>query len=204
MLLPVNPNRMELLKLKKRLIYAQRGHDLLEDKLKHLLNRFNQLLKKTQQLEEELRPQMSSFFKNLFLTGLLNKKEEFLSTLEEIKIETELKIEKQTFLGKEIPLLSLKVLSFSYPQTDILEWDLVIRKWVEILPQLIKLTQQIKSCQILAQEIESCRRRVNALEYILIPSFQQTINYIKDKLNELERASLLRLLRIKEIVSKTI
>jgi len=202
MLLPVNPNRMELLKLRKKLVYAYRGHDLLEDKLKQLLIKFFELLKETQKLKKELKIEMRDIFKNLSVVRLLNKKDDFLSTLEKIKIETEFKIEEQSLLGVKIPSLSLEVLSFSYPQNELLDWELVMRKWFKTLPRLIKLTQQIKTCQLLAREIESCRRRVNALDYLLIPSITQTINYIRDKLNELERASLLRLLRIKEIIRK--
>jgi V/A-type H+-transporting ATPase subunit D len=202
MLLPVNPNRMELLKLRKKLVYAYRGHDLLEDKLKQLLIKFFELLKETQKLKEELKIEMRDIFKSLSVVRLLNKKDDFLATLEKIKIETEIKIEEQSLLGIKIPLLSFEVISFSYPQNELLDWELVMRKWVKTLPRLIKLTQQIKTCQLLAREIESCRRRVNALEYLLIPSITQTINYIRDKLNELERASLLRLLRIKEIIRK--
>jgi len=193
---------MELLKLRKRLLYAHRGHDLLEDKLKHLLYHFAEWFKKTQQLEKEIKEQMHAIFRNLFIAYLLEEKEKFLAKLEKINTQLDLRIEEQLFLGVKIPHLDLEILSFSYPPDELLDKELALKKLVEVLPKLIKLAQAYKTCQILAQEIETCRRRVNALEYLLIPSLIQTIHYIVNKLNELERASLLRLLRIKEIIRK--
>lgn len=201
MLLAVNPNRMELLKLKRRLLYAHRGHDLLEDKLQQMLHLFTDLLKRTQQIQQELQIEIDSAFKNLLINRLLIKKEKFLALLESIEVKTDLKIQTQDFMGIKIPFLKLEVLSFSYPlKESFLDIELAVKKWIEILPKLIKFSQQIKTCQLLAEEIERIRRRVNALEYLLIPSITQTIHYIQDKLNEQERAGILRLLRIKKII----
>ncbi|MCM8791822.1 MAG: V-type ATP synthase subunit D [Candidatus Omnitrophica bacterium] len=203
MLLRVNPNRMELLRLKKRLVYAQRGHDLLEDRLQQMIRHFMELLKKTRYLQEEVKKEIDCAYLNLLIARLANKKATFLKNLDNLKIQTDIHTEEQLFFGIKMPLLKLEIVSFSYPPADIsLDWQLAVKRWVEILPKLIRLTQQIKTCQLLAEEIEHTRRRVNALKYLLIPSLLQTIHFIADKLNELERTSLLRLLRIKEIIRK--
>lgn len=202
MLLAVNPNRMELLKLKRRLVYAQKGHDLLEDKLQQMVHQFIDLFKRTQQLYLKLQPEIEACFKNLLISQMLISQEHFLRYIEKFKIKMEVKIKQQVFMGIEMPLIELEVLSFSYPQDSFLEAEIAIRGWIKVLPRLLKFAQLVKSCQLLAEEIESTRRRVNALEYLLIPSINQTINYIRNKLNEQERAGLLRLLRIKEIIAK--
>ncbi|MCM8799113.1 MAG: V-type ATP synthase subunit D [Candidatus Omnitrophica bacterium] len=204
MRLAVNPNRMEILKLRRRLIYAQRGAHLLEDKLQELLIRFNDILKRTLELEEKLNFELNLVFRNLFIGRIFTKRSDLISYLKEFKIPLFFKATEQSFMNIKIPSLKLEIPSFVYPLSlkVSLDIELGIKRLVEILPQLFLLVQQVKTVQILAKEIESCRRRVNALNYILIPSIIQTIRYIGEKLTELERASLLRLMRIKEILQK--
>jgi len=203
MKLSVNPNRMELLKLKRRILYAQKGQRLLEERLKGLLYHFMALFKQTLALEEEIEKETDSFLKNLWAGYLLTGKKEFFRSLKELSFGYQIKKEEKTFMAVRTPSLELQITSFNYPKEEInLDLELAVKRWSKLLPKLAKLACQLKTCQLLADEIESTRRRVNALKYLLIPSFSETVRYISEKLNDLERDALLRLLRIKEVIRK--
>lgn len=202
-ILRVNPNRMEVLKLKKRIVFARRGHDLLEDKLEELMRRFLDFVKKTNELNICLRPKLKKAFRHFVLASVLTEKEKMKEILEKTKVSLDLKFDTVKFMNVVVPTISLEKVDFKYNYSIVglpLELDLAFKEFSELLPDLLKLAQLIKTCQLLAGEIETTRRRVNALEYILIPAITQTIRFITSKLTEIERSNLTRLMRIKEIV----
>lgn len=205
MILRVNPNRMEVLRLKKRLLFAHRGHDLLEDKLEELMRKFLDFIKKTNELNLRIRPRIKEAFSHFVLASVLTDKERLVKVLEKIKITTDIKFGTVKFMNVVVPSINLEKFDFKcdYPVDALsLELDLALKEFCELLPELVKFAQLVKTCQLLAEEIETTRRRVNALEYILIPAIGDTIHYITSKLTEIERSNLTRLMRVKEIVRR--
>ncbi len=205
MLLKVNPNRMELLRLRRRLELAKRGHKLLEDKLEQLLQKFSLLLKELGPVQKQFQEKTTRIVRGLIYTRLNTSGVNFEEILAGIKSEAEIELSVIRILNLKIPQIQLKHLKiekgyslFKAPA----QLDLVLKEasdWLEVLFRFSHLT---KSLSLLAQEIERTRRRVNALEYVLIPSLEETLRYILQKLNELERENLARLMRIKELVQR--
>ncbi|MCS7174321.1 V-type ATP synthase subunit D [Pseudothermotoga sp.] len=198
--LRVNPNRMELLKLKKRLTLARRGHKLLEDKLEGLIQRFIQEAKDYRTLRQEVESEFLTFlaigvYATTRLTGT-----SWQSLIQNSKASVKLKqkIEKRM----NVPVEFLHLEGVSLPIYSLIETptvlDELVRKWDNMLKKMVDLTNKERYLIALAMEIEKTKRRVNALEYKLIPQLQETIKFISTKLEELERSNFFRLLRLKE------
>ncbi|MCM8781332.1 MAG: V-type ATP synthase subunit D [Candidatus Omnitrophica bacterium] len=203
MILHVNPNRMELLRLRRRLMLAQRGHKLLEDKLEELLRRFLVLLKEVEDVKEDFYLKTQKMLENLLYCRITNSKEEFQRSLLGVRSHITVGVATQRIMNIKIVMFILKEIYLDKQYdffTTSAQLDLAIAKAGEYIQSLLKLAQLLKALEIVSYEIERTRRRVNALEYILIPSISQTIRFITQKLNELERGNLIRLMRIKEIV----
>jgi len=204
MRLKVNPNRMELLKLKKRRTLAQRGHDLLEDKLDELLRRFMELIKKTIELERTVSSLIAKdLMRFLYAYSVVNK-QDLDKVLTESKSNLMLEVETERVMNVKIPRFRINQhqIDRNYKNINIsLELDLALESQQSKLELLLELAEAAKAVELLGIEIKSTRRRVNALEYILLPTINDTIGYINDKLNELERDSLTRLMRVKEIIN---
>ena len=205
MRLAVNPTRMELLKLKKRLILARRGYRLLRDKQDELMRNFLSLIEEIKDLrltvERELFEAYSSFLIARSYTG-----REFLEeALMLAPLETRLEVTYTPLLNLRVPSYKLKIegdyLSYGVLTTS-MELDLALKKYRELIPKMVELAEKEKRLEMLSFEIERTRRRVNALEHILIPNIVETISYISMKLEELERSNLIRLMKIKDIVRK--
>ena len=196
MRLRVNPNRMVLLTLKKRLAVAIRGHKLLKDKLEGMIKEFIVSIKdfreKSKKIDDE--------FLNLERLLLFSKSQlgkEKLELLSKPRVKVDLNVEKKNVMGVTVPEIkySFEGDPFNYPlEISNFEYDLLNQGFINFLNDLIEY------CELLAAEIEKTRRRVNALEYVLIPSLNETIKFIKMKLDEIERESHGRLTRIKEII----
>ncbi|MBI5573138.1 MAG: V-type ATP synthase subunit D [Elusimicrobia bacterium] len=203
MRLNINPNRMELLKVRRRLILARRGHKLLKDKQDELVRQFILLIKKTSDLRDEVEKKLSVLYKNYIMTKAVQSKviTDYLISSSAQKVE----IKRHQKIFMNIPLVEFS-LNFSQPDEQYnffnasSKMDFVISGAKELLPQIINLSQSEFQLQLLALEIERTRRRVNALEYIFIPSLIETTKYITMKMSELERDSITRLMRVKEIV----
>lgn len=203
MLLRVNPNRMELIRLRKRLLLAERGHKLLEDKLEEIMRRFLTLLKDINKAKEDFQKNAQVILQSLLYCRITSPKEAFEESLS--KINSVISIEIST---KRI--MNIKVPAFNILKVDIdkgydlfktsAQMDVVVTKAKDFIQSLLSLAELFKALDILSYEIERTRRRVNALEYLLIPSIKDTIRYITQKLNEFERGNLTRLMRVKEIV----
>ena len=202
MLLSVNPNRMELLKLRRRLVLARRGHKLLKDKQEELMRQFMALVNEAKKVREEAEQKLNAAYISFFSARL----DSLASQMEEILEFSEKKIELQTAIK---PIMNLRVPyfdfdisgDFSHSYLDATgDLDVALSSLSNILPQMIRMAQLEKHVSMLAAELERTRRRVNALEHILIPSLEDTIKYIGAKLNELERGNLTRLMKVKDIV----
>jgi len=205
MKLEVSATRMELLRLKKRLVLARRGHKLLKDKQDELMRKFLNLVEEYKATRKEIDAELLEFF-NEYYSATLRYSEETLKSLfflPNLKLQLESKI---------VPVMNLRLPEFSVKiEGDIKCFgvedidphiDFSLEKLKNIIPKLIELAQIENSVKELAEELEKTRRRVNALEYILIPDLEETIKYISMKIGEVERSNLTRLMKVKEIVEK--
>lgn len=200
MRLSVNPNRMELLRLRRRLALAERGHKLLKDKLEELMRQFLETIRRLSEIQERV----SAELRKIFLSFALARARHSLADLERLLPEGKLVLEtkKERILNLAVPRFSVKELEVS--DYDLLntegELDIGIKKTKEILDDLLEMARLWKAAELLSSEIEATRRRVNALEHILIPNIKETISYISSRLEEIERSYQVQLMRVKEIV----
>ncbi|MDR2465672.1 MAG: V-type ATP synthase subunit D [Streptococcaceae bacterium] len=204
--LNVNPTRMELNKLKKRLTTASRGHKLLKDKQDELMRQFILLIRKNNALREKVEGQLVSSMRN-FAVANADLPEQFL---EESMLIPATKV-KLTPAQKNVMSVTVPVYNFQYDSEIIKkplnngfvnstkELDESFYKMAKNLPDLLQLVETEKTCQLMSKEIERTRRRVNALEYMTIPQLNETIAYIKMKLEETERSEITRLIKVKEM-----
>ena len=203
MILRVNPNRMELLRLRRRLALAQRGHKLLQDKLEEMMRRFLVLLKDIDQAEQNFQSRHSNILNDLFYCRMSSSLEDLQKSLSGINAQAKIGVDQARVMNVRVPVFTIESLHiekhYDFLKTSA-QLDLVVGKAKEYLESLLRLAQLLKTMDILSFEIERTRRRVNALEYMLIPSIQETVRHITQKLNEFERGNLVRLMRVKEIV----
>ncbi len=194
---------MELIRLRRRLILAQRGHKLLEDKLEQMMPRFLSYIKETKELNLKIKQKLQETIPLFIISEGKISQEAFLRALDLVKTDLDLEFKEQKIMNVRVPEVKItKIvvnLNYSLQETSA-ELDVAILRLKDLLPELIRFSQLFRICQILSYEIERTRRRVNALEYLLIPSIIETIGFIEDKLSEFERGNLVRLMRVKEIV----
>lgn len=204
--LNVNPTRMELTRLKKQLTTASRGHKLLKDKQDELMRRFIRLIKKNDQLRTQVEEALQQAMQNFSMAdALLNDKylEELLAVPKE---KVTLDVIEQDIMSVTVPVMNFShdrslaegPLEYGFLNSND-ELDQSILKFTEVLPKLLELTEIEKTCQLMAKEIEKTRRRVNALEYLTIPQLEETIYFIKMKLEENERAEVTRMIKVKNM-----
>jgi len=199
----INPNRMELLKLRRRQKMAKRGHKLLKDKLDELLRRFLGLIAKADSMRDSLEEGLGLAFSTLALArgeaGTAVITESLTGSGEPTEIEVGIKsllsLKVPTF---KVPRVSLSI-SYSLATTPSI-LDSAVAEFEAIINPLVKLAELEKTIQLLALEIDKTRRRVNALEYILIPALNDSIKMITMSLSEQERANLTRVMKIKEML----
>lgn len=203
MILRVNPNRMELLRLRKRLQLAIRGHKLLQDKLEEMMHRFLALLKDIDRAKEDFQKRNKSILQDLIYCRITASRIDFDASLAKIDAKVKISVSTTRILNVRVPVFNIEELQiykgYDFFRTSA-QMDLVVAGAEGYMRSLLKLAQLLKTLDVLSYEIERTRRRVNALEYNLIPSIRQTIRYITQKLNEFERGNLVRLMRVKEIV----
>ncbi len=203
MKLNVNPTRMELLRLKKRLVMARRGHKLLKDKQDELMRRFLAFIRDIRDLRQEVEKGLTDAFSRfLFVSATLNPQdlEEALSVPGK-KLQVD--VQSETIMNLRAPVFTPsvegEVICYGYGNTSG-ELDISLFSVEKVLKKLILLAQKEKWMDLLADEIVKTRRRVNALEYVLIPNIEETIRSIEMKLSEMERSNFSRLMKVKEIV----
>ncbi|WP_036730381.1 V-type ATP synthase subunit D [Peptoniphilus mikwangii] len=208
--LNINPTRMNLSMLKKRLITSSRGHKLLKDKQDELMRRFIEIVKENKRLREEVEAELSKSFKDFLLASAFMSPEMLEAAVTFPTQKTNLEITTKNVMSVEIPQMEFKtekltedgsLYPYGYAQTTA-DLDEAIDKLSYVMDKLLRLAQLEKSTQLMADEIEKTRRRVNALEYKTIPDLKDTIKYILGKLDENERANITRLMKVKDIISK--
>ena len=203
MLLKVNPNRMELIRLKKRLIVAKRGYKLLKDKRDALIQVFVRLAKESNMAREELEEKLLKCYAIFSNTSSLMSKLALEETLMFPKAKGKAEVSFKNVMSVNVPQYKLKCEGryYSYGLVDTTaELDSALKKYNEILPLMLRMAELDKSITLLANEIEKTRRRVNALEYVIIPDLEETIKFITMKLDEMARSNTSAIMRIKEII----
>lgn len=205
MRLNVNPTRMELLKLRRRIAIARRGHKLLKDKQDELMRMFMKridiLKDMRQETEELLRRAMGKY---VMLKAFLGD-DKMSELIQEMQVGYEFTQTCESLLSVRLPRYEFKFTTatllpgyFDTPYA----LDSVRERFKELMQKLIQLAQEEQTIQLLAEEIGKTRRRVNALEHILIPNLIETMHYINMKLIENERGTIVRLMKIKDIVRR--
>jgi len=198
---------MELTRLKKRLVVARRGHKLLKDKRDELMKQFLELVSKNKELREKVEEKLMTVHKNFLIARAVMSSESLEAALMFPKQSVSLEVSTKNVMSVDVPVLEYK--TSSSDDTDIYpygfaatsaELDGAIGTLSEVLPDILELAQIEKSAQLLAEEIEKTRRRVNALEYVMIPQLTETIKYITMKLDENERGNLTRLMKVKDMM----
>lgn len=200
MRLNVNPNRMELMKLKNRLVVARRGHKLLKDKLDALIQDFVRVVKENADLRRQIEKEVVRAFEAQNKASLMLSEEdkELITVLSQQRLVLEVSVRRIT--GVRVPHFEVKVEGSPYNYSLVhtpAEIDAAFGSFFQVLALLVKLAEVEKTIELLAVEIEKTRRRVNALEYVLIPSLEETIKYINLKLDELARSAVVGIMRIK-------
>jgi V/A-type H+-transporting ATPase subunit D len=193
---------MELLRLRRRLVLAERGHKLLKDKLEEIMRRFLQLMRRLFELQEEISPKLKKAFLSFAFVRARSSRRELEKFIPEGKLL--LAPKKERIFNVFIPQFEIgeKAISdYDLVNTES-ELDIGIKKIQETLDDLMEMSRLWKAVELLSHEIEVTRRRVNALEHILIPNIKETISYISGRLEEMERSYQVQLMRVKEIVRK--
>lgn len=203
----VNPTRMELTKLKKKLSTAIRGHKLLKDKRDELMRQFLDLVRENKALREKVEAGISAANKNFVLARSAMPDEVLNVALMAPKQEVYLETGKRNIMSVEIPQFDYRTKTpdandiypygFAFTSSDL---DDAVKSLQDILPDMLKLAEIEKSCQLMAAEIEKTRRRVNALEHVMIPELRENIKYIVMKLDENERSTQVRLMKVKDMM----
>ena len=203
----VNPTRMELTRLKKKLITARRGHKLLKDKRDELMRQFLELVRQNKELREKVESGIGQSNRNFALARSAMSEEAVRVAFMSPKQEVSLSIDTRNVMSVEIPVYSYQTRTsdtndiysygFAFTSADL---DGGVQQLAEVFPAMVKLAESEKSCQLLATEIEKTRRRVNALEHVMIPEIEHNIRTITMKLDENERGSQVRLMKVKDMM----
>ena len=200
----VNPTRMELSNLKKRHKMAVRGHKLLKDKQDEMVRRFLAIIRENKTLREEIEDQLTKIMKEFASARLHMSHAGIMEALMVPSKSAHINVGSKTIMNIKLPTVEYVDLGeidltygFAFTPSQL---DTSVISLSKLLPKLIKLAEVEKSCNMLAKEIEKTRRRVNAIEYVMIPEMEEKIRYIKNKLDENERSNIIRLMKSKEIV----
>ncbi len=198
------PTRMELSGLKRRLVTAKRGHKLMKDKRDEMVRRFIAYVRRNKELREQVEKLMSEATEHFVLAKATMSKAEIEEALCYPASSASIEIGTTNVLSIEVPKLtyagkSTAPRTYGYMTTST-ELDTAVDKFAELMPLLIELAEIEKTCSLLAGEIEKTRRRVNALEYVMIPQLEEAIHRISMKLDENERGNLTRLMKTKDML----
>jgi len=203
MLAKVNATRMELLRLKKRLQLAARGHKLLKDKRDELMRLLMEIIDEVKDLrlsvESEFRSILEGFVLAKARMAPFQVEQALLMPAKKISVS----VSRKNLMSVRVPEytkeVSGQIIPYGYLNTsgDI---DISLDKFDKFIESLLTLAEKEKAIQLMATEIEETRRRVNALEYKLIPDLAETVKFITMKLDENERANIVRLMKVKDIV----
>ncbi|MBS1399900.1 MAG: V-type ATP synthase subunit D [Firmicutes bacterium] len=200
--LNVNPTRMELKKLKARLSTAVRGHKLLKDKSDEMVRRFTVIIREDKRLRDEVEKELSLTLKQFSVARSVTPAFEAEAAFSMPSVAVKVNCGTESIMGVEVPKVDLvkekRADGLPYAYAEITsEADYSVGMVSALLPKMVRLAETEKAVRMLADEIERNKRRVNALEYVMIPQLEETIKYIKDKLDENERAAVVRLMKVK-------
>jgi V-type ATPase, D subunit len=208
--LNVNPTRMELSRLKIRLKTAVRGHKLLKDKQDELMRQFIDMIKKNKKLRERVEGMLQNSFKDFLLSRGVMSDEMLENAIAYPKEKIGVEVKKKNIMSVNVPQMTFikenegnqgMIYPYGYAQTSA-DLDDAIDGLSSVMDNLLELAEVEKACQLMADEVEKTRRRVNALEYMTIPQLKETIRFIQMKLDENERGSITRLMKVKDMMSK--
>ncbi len=205
--LNVNPTRMELTNLKRKLITARRGHKLLKDKRDELMRQFMDLIRENMELRKKVENAVRLSNSAMATARSVTPDEVIDTALMLPKQEISLEIKNKNVMSVLIPEYNISfktnnphdIFSYGFAYTSA-DTDKAVSSLADILPDMIRLAQIEKSCQLMASEIEKTRRRVNALEHVMIPRYTETIKFITMKLDENERSTTTRLMKVKDMM----
>ena len=205
----VSPTRMELTRLKGKLRTAQRGHKLLKDKRDELMKQFLETVREVRALRAEVEEELMTVHGAFTVASALMSSEAMEQALLYPKQSVELTMTFQNIMSVNVPVYDFQTQTRSdsdiYPYGFAAtsgELDDAVSQLSSVLTEMLKLAELEKTVKLLAQEIEKTRRRVNALEYVMIPQLQETIRYITMKLDENERSTQIRLMKVKDMMLK--
>ncbi len=201
------PTRMELTRLKKKLATAVKGHKLLKDKRDELMREFLELVRTNMELRKTVEEGIRAANQNFVIAKAGMSEEALRTALMAPKQEVSILQSTKNVMSVDIPVLDFKTRTadendiysygFAFTSGDL---DGAVKSLADVFPQMLKLAETEKSCQLMAAEIEKTRRRVNALEHVIIPETRESIKYITMKLDENERSTQIRLMKVKDMV----
>ncbi|MDR3264832.1 MAG: V-type ATP synthase subunit D [Synergistaceae bacterium] len=201
----VNPNRMELSRLKKRLVVAKRGHKLLKDKQDALIKAFLERAREGKLLREQVEIELKECYGSFVLSRAQTTPEVLEQALMIPGAKCTLAASWKNVMSVMVPEYDVRQegnpVNYGFASVPLL-LDVALEQFGKLILRLLELAAKEKAIRLMAGEIERTRRRVNALEYVMIPNLAETIRYISMKLDEQERSTLSRLMKIKEIVRK--
>ncbi len=204
MRLRANPNRMQLLRLKRRLTLAKRGHKLLKDKQEELMRRFLGMVHEARALRQAVEAELEHAYR-AFISARFEMDGSAMETaLAFSRRRVALVADREQVMNLKVPKFAVEFpheaeFGYGFHETTA-ELDNALALYAVVIPKLMKLAEIEKGVQLLAAELEKTRRRVNALEHILVPNLEETIRFISDRLSELERETATRLMKVKEMV----
>ncbi len=203
----VNPTRMELTRLKGKLVTAVKGHRLLKNKRDELMRQFMELVREDMELRLKVEEGIKNANRNFVLAKSGMSEEILQSAMMAPKQEVELQVGEKNVMSVDIPVFKTRMRTadpndiysygFAFTSSDL---DDAVASLSSVLPDMLRLAEVEKSCQLMAAEIEKTRRRVNALEHVIIPETQEGIKYITMKLDENERSTQVRLMKVKDML----
>lgn len=203
----VNPTRMELTNLKRKLVTARRGHKLLKDKRDELMRQFLDLVRENKKLRERVEKAITEANRHFSMATASMNEESLAVSLMMPSQRMSIEVKEKNIMSVKTPVFvpeykladSGEVYSYGLAFTSG-DLDEGVKSLSEIMPHMLRLAEVEKTCQLLSDEIEKTRRRVNALEYVMIPDYEDTIKYITMKLDENERSNTTRLMKIKDMM----
>ena len=205
--LNVNPTRMELSRLKDRLKLASRGHKLLKDKQDELMRQFISLIRENYELRNEVEDKIESGMRSFSIANALLHDNYIAEVMTTPSQSVSLNINQENIMNIRVPQMNFNYedtpddvsdITYGYLNSNS-DLDSAIEQMLDVMPRMLELAETEKRCQLIADEIEKTRRRVNALEYMTIPQLEETIYFIEIKLEENERAQITRLIKIKDM-----
>ena len=204
MKLRISPTRIALLNLKRRLVIARRGHKLLKDKLEGLLQVFMPIVEQYGMLRLRVDRELPTAIRYFIIASATSSERAVEMALEETETKLAIDMGMKNIMSVQVPELTLKGFEISNTYSTIattMDFDRASEKLREVVPLLLNLANLEESIIRLAQEIEKTRRRVNALEYVLIPAIKETVKAISSKLEETDRSDRARLMKVKDMLA---